>query len=686
MLTIKDLLIEYRQNNVAFTAVRDFSLDIATGQTYGLVGESGSGKTSVAMAIMRYLGGTGMVRTGVIELDGRDLLQLSAAEIQQMWGNAISLVPQDPFSSLNPSIRIGEQLAEALRHNLSFAKEPAAERSIDLLKMVRVPDPERIARSYPHEISGGMQQRVMIAMALSAVPELLVLDEPTTSLDVTTQAAILDLLRDLIRERQTTVLYITHNLGVVARICDRVAVLYAGELVEDASTLELFRHPLHPYTQGLLDCVPHLGQNKSGVQLQAIPGQIPSPTERHTGCIFAPRCVLALERCFVERPSLDPVPPDRRVRCHRWPEIEAGIISACMTGTSANSNRNGRVEENVLELEDVRVEYPIKRSLLNAALGRPPKSVKAVNGVDLTIERGQTLGLVGESGSGKTTLARSIVGLVERTGGRMELLGFPLPPALSQRSLDTLRTLQYVFQNPEEALNPYLTVGETLRRPFITLMGKTRAEADVAAGKLLASVRLPASYLTVRPGQLSGGEKQRVAIARAFATAPELLLADEPVSSLDVSVQAMILSLMDELQESNHSAMLFISHDLAVVGYLADKIAVMYAGQLMEFARAAELFQPPYHPYTEALLASVPLIDPTASQQPIRLEGDVPSQIDVPGGCPFHPRCPRYLGDICREQTPPWRETEQGDRIFCHIPLADLTVQQRRVFQFGEED
>lgn len=679
MLKINNLSVAYRHEDALLPAVRDFSLEIAAGQTYGLVGESGSGKSTVAMAVMGYLGRGGQIVRGNIEFDGRDLLSMSASEIGQVWGRDITLVPQDPLSSLNPSMRIGEQIAEGVRHHLNLSAEEAKDRTLSLLDRVRVPDARRVARSYPHEISGGMQQRVLIAMALSAEPKLIVLDEPTTSLDVTTQAAVLDLLRDLVSERQTAILYITHNLGVVAGLCDKVAVLYAGELVEDAPTGSLFRRPLHPYTQGLLDSVPRLGQNKAGVQLTAIPGQIPSLTERRTGCVFAPRCALALEQCFNEWPTLDVTPQAHQVRCHRWPEIAAGEISARHRSGAAVAGIAGTSDETILDVTDVKVEFPINRSLMDFLAGRPRESVKAVDGISVSIQKGHTLGLVGESGSGKTTLARAIVGLVGRTGGEIELLGATLPAKLSQRDLETLKRLQYVFQNPDEALNPYLTIGETLQRPFITLMGQTRAEAQVNATNLLAAVRLPVAYMERMPGQLSGGEKQRVAIARGFATIPKLLLADEPVSSLDVSVQASILQLMSELQKSNDSTMLFISHDLAVVGYLADRIAVLYAGRLMELADAADLFEPPYHPYTEALLSAIPLVDPDANQQGIRLTGDVPSQINVPTGCPFHPRCPRYLGDICRDLAPPWQETAQGARIFCHIPPADLAARQDRL-------
>ena len=675
-LRIKNLTVAYRQGKQWLEAVRDFSLQINSGQTYGLVGESGSGKSTVALAVMRHLSQNGQVQGGEILFENKDMLKLSKAEMRQIWGEQVAMVPQDPLSSLNPSLRIGEQIAEILRQHGGLSRNEARSRSVELLRMVRVPDPERVAHSYPHEISGGMQQRALIAMALSTEPRLLVLDEPTTGLDVTTQAAVLDLFRDLIEDRQTAALYVTHNLGVVARICQRVAVLYAGELVEDAPVEELFLQPWHPYTMGLLESVPQIGQSKLHVELQAIPGQIPSLQNRPNSCVFAPRCALAIDRCHVERPQLD-VPVDgRRVRCHRWPEIADGEISSSKESAGITHMQIHDSNGQVLELDDLQVYFELGRSFTNVVKRQPGQIVKAVDGVDIRLDKGQTLGIVGESGSGKTTLARAIVGLAIRTGGEINLLGFNLPPELNKRPVETRKLLQYVFQNPEEALNPYMTIGETLRRPFISLLNKSREEADAEVGNLLQAVRLPAEYSRRLPSQLSGGEKQRVAIARAFATQPDLLIADEPVSALDVSVQASILNLLRDLQSDNNNTLIFISHDLAVVGYVADLIAVMYVGQIMELVTAESLFQPPYHPYTEALLSAIPSLDPLAQQDRIRLQGDVPSQVDLPSGCPFHPRCPRYLGDICRTETPPWQETETGGRVFCHIPLEDLLTVQ----------
>jgi len=685
MLTIQDLSVAYEHNGDSRHAVRDFSLSITAGQTYGLVGESGSGKSTVAMAILSHLGAGGQVVSGRIEFKGRNLLTLSKGELSKVLGKDIALVPQDPMSSLNPSMRVGEQIAEGLRYHLALSKEQAVHRVLELLKMVRIPDPLRVTRSYPYEISGGMQQRVLIAMALSTEPELIILDEPTTSLDVTTQAAVLDLLRDLIRDRNTAALYITHNLGVVAQLCDHVAVLYAGELVEDGETQLLFQRPLHPYTQGLLDSVPRLGQNKSESRLTAIPGKIPALSEPAPGCIFAPRCPAAIDKCFTERPLLEPAADEWQVRCHRWREIASGELSY---GVGEVDYPIEIIEwmtnkEKLLDIQDLRVDFPIPRSIPDVLLGRPRRTIKAVDGVSLFVQRGHTVGLVGESGSGKTTLARTVVGLAERTDGEIRLFGVPLPPKLSERDIDQFRQMQFIFQNSEEALNPYLTIGETLQRPFITLGGKSRAEAKEEARKALEAVGLSLEYLGRMPGQLSGGEKQRIAIARGFAANPSLLIADEPVSSLDVSVQAAILNLMDQRQTANESTLLFISHDLAVVGYLADEVAVMYAGQIVEICDAEALSTSPHHPYTEALLHAVPRITLHPRGQAIELQGDVPSQIDIPSGCRFHPRCPRFLGPICVNETPPHRQVGDGNWIACHIPLIELQEAQERAYRDG---
>ncbi len=677
-LRIENLTVAYRHNGDWLAAVRDVSLDLPPGQTCGLVGESGSGKTTLALAVMRYLPRGGEVRAGRILFGGRDLLTLDAGQMRAMWGKDMALVPQDPLASLNPSLRLGQQAAAILRHHLGLGARQANEQVLALFDSVRLGDPERVAASYPHEVSGGMLQRVLIAMALSTEPQLLVLDEPTTGLDVTTEAAILELIRELTRGRQTATLYITHNLGVVAQVSERVVVMYAGEVFEDAPTADLFRQPLQPYTRGLLDCVPRLGQNKADAQLRPIAGRMAGPDALAGGCIFRTRCPLAVDICR-EHPPLYHAGPGRYARCHRWIEIERGEVTARqpVPGLPQPARLDGAGAP-VLQAQQVQVAFARRRSLadLLARRARPP--VRAVRGVDLAIDRGKTLGLVGESGSGKTSLARAIAGLVERTGGRIELHQKLLPPGLRGRGPEVHRGLQIVFQNPDEALNPYLTVGETLRRPISRFGHLSPGEVEARLRALLLAVHLPPELADRLPAQLSGGQKQRVALARAFAPGPDLLLADEPVTSLDVSVQASILNLLVELQARHGHSTLFISHDLAVVGYLADEVAVMYLGTLMETGPADAVFRPPHHPYTEALLASVPVIAAERQEQLSGLEGDLPSASAQVSGCPFHTRCPRFLGKVCVEQVPPWREDpETGKGILCHIPLDELRRDQR---------
>ena len=689
-MQVENLTVAYRQGKRSLEAVRDASLELRAGEIYGLVGESGSGKSTLALALMNYLSENGAIRQGSIQLRGRELTTLSRNEMRPLWQRDLKLIPQNPLASLNPSLRIGEQMAEALEPSLSQAERD--ERVVTLLSQVRLADPERIRSSYPHQLSGGQQQRVLIAMALGGEPSLLVMDEPTTNLDVTTEAAILELVRELLARSGTAVLFVTHNLGVVAQVCDRVAVLYGGVVVEDAAVDELFARPLHPYTQTLLNSVPRLGFRKHDLELQPIPGHIPPLDALPKGCVFAPRCPIAVDRCHDERPAVTTVTvtavttgaeaAGRRVRCHRWEEMQAGIMSTPPASSDA-SQRASAEAETILDIAHLNKGFPVGRSLAQWITRQPAQQVRAVNGLDLQIQRGETLGLVGESGSGKSTVARCIMGLIERDGGEIDLLDIPLAPTLAARDPQTLRRLQMVLQSPDDALNPYMRVGDALRRPLMRLAGISRAEADQAVERLLNAVKLNPMYAERMPNQLSGGEKQRVAIARAFASQPDLLLLDESVSGLDVSVQAAILKLLTELQEENQSAYLFISHNLAVVSYLADAVAVLYLGQLMEVGRTDQLLAPPYHPYTEALLSAVPVPDPASVHTPIILEGDIPSPINLPSGCPFHTRCHRraHLPDpeICVREAPPWRTTDSGSRIYCHIPLDQLDQLQDQV-------
>ena len=677
-LRIEDLTVAYRYKKKWHEAVREFFLQIEPGQTYGLVGESGSGKTTVVMAIMDYLKNNGSIMCGSIEFKGIDLLSISDDEKRKFWGSDISLVPQNPLASLNPSIRVGEQITETLMYHLEQDSSTAKERTIDLLRQVQISDPIEVIRSYPHQLSGGMQQRILIAMAVSTNPHLLILDEPTSSLDVTTQASILELIQRIIKETHSAVLYVTHNLGVVAQICDRVAVLYASELVEDAPIWDIFQLPVHPYTKSLLDSIPKIGQTKKTKYLLSIKGHIPALGSRPEGCLFAQRCPYFIDLCET-RPPIEFLNKYKSVRCHRWKEIISGTIGTQkIEQEKILIKTKPKKEADILKIKGVSIHFDRKRSVVEKLSIRTGDKIQVVNNINISVPQSMVLGLVGESGSGKTTLARAIVGLVEPESGEFIFLGITLPKALEGRNINTLRRLQMVFQNPDEALNPYMTIGETIRRPIMKLMNLSWVDADIKVAQLLDAVQLPAEYSSRKPDQLSGGEKQRVAIARSLASNPDLLIADEPVSALDVSVQASILNLLNALQVESNSSMILISHDLAVVGYLADMIAVIYMGQLVEVAPSESLIEPPFHPYTEALISAIPIPNPSIQQNVIKLERKNNSDYNEQIGCPFFARCHYFLGEICRDKIPPWHVDEHGKSIKCHLDLQELHANQER--------
>lgn len=676
LLEIENLTVAYRQSGKEWIALRDISLTLQAGKVHGLVGESGSGKTTLALALMHYLPPGGIVRQGKIYFNGRNLLELSKEQMREIWGTEMTYIPQDPESSLNPSMQIGEQLAEALRNRQGLSKPNARDAALAMLDKVRLSDPSRVAGSYPHQISGGMQQRVLIALALSAKPKLLVLDEPTTNLDVTTQASVLDLIHNLLIEEQTAALYVTHNLGVVAQICDQVSVLYAGELVEGGPRGQVYDRPLHPYTSGLLSSVPVPGENKGQAPLRFMQGRSPLLSEPSSGCAFKLRCPVAIDICD-QHPILFPAGGSRISRCHRWQELEKNeLIIEWPQDRIEQPSITPQDRDSLLALENIKVIFSESRTISQRISGEPSTSVRALDGISLEMRKGRTLGLVGESGSGKTTLARAVVGLVEVSDGEIQFMGKTLPKHLEKRDFETIRQIQMVFQDPHDALNPYLTIGEALRRPLQRLGGIRPEEVQSELVKLLGSVQLPPEFARRYPSQLSGGEQQRVAIARAFVSNPTFMVADEAVSALDVSVQAVILNLLNKLQGRFGGSYLFISHDLAVVGYFADVIAVIYLGKIMQLAESGDLFSPPFHPYTEALLSAIPTIRPKPEMERILLEGDIPSAYEVPSGCPFHTRCPRFIGDLCRDLEPPWRVTKTGKRYYCHIEEADLLLAQ----------
>ena len=658
-LVVSNMDVTYRVRGQDRLALRNVSFSIGRGESYGLVGESGSGKSTAALALVRYLPSNGRVSAGTISINGLNPLSMGKRDLRQLRAGIVSMVYQEPGRALNPSLRVGRQIAEVFEV-AGASSESAVASAEDMLRKVQISDPGRVMRRYPHELSGGMAQRAVIAMALAASPSLLILDEPTTALDATVEAEVLDLVAGLRQEFDTTVLFISHNLAVIAKMCDRVGVLYAGELVEEGPARQVFDDPRHPYTVGLLRCIPRRGQRKDRDRLDTIPGFLPSPGHSLSGCVFAPRCALAQDRCRSESPPFFDVGDLRTARCF-YHELAPELPRA--TPSSAAALATDGIGGPLVEVEH-----------LSKTFGG---GVQALAGVDLAVHRGETLGLVGESGSGKTTLARVLLGLIPPDQGSVVTLeGKPLSPDARRRPREVLRALQIVFQNPDSALNRRHSVRSLISRPLTRLAGLSGKALQDRLAELIASVRLEDRHLALRPGQLSGGLKQRVAIARAFGARPDVVVCDEPTSALDVSVQAAILNLLADLQQQEHATYLFISHDLGLVRYLSDRIVVLYLGRVMEVGPAETVFTGPHHPYTEALFSAVPSLD---GQRPsrIRLTGEIPSAANPPGGCVFHTRCPRRLSSgICESTEPPLLEGEPGHLIRCHIPLNELRTIQ----------
>ncbi|MFQ6100257.1 MAG: dipeptide ABC transporter ATP-binding protein [Anaerolineae bacterium] len=653
-------------------AVRDVSFDIWPGDALGLVGESGCGKSTLAFAIMKYVAKNAKITGGRILFRGEDILQKSGRELNHIRGNEIAMVYQDPMAALNPSLRIGRQLTEVLEeHKISRGVE-ARDECIRMLERVRMPDPFAIMERYPHQLSGGQQQRVLIAMALLTNPALLIMDEPTTGLDVTVEAGILDLISELKHEFDSTILYISHNLGVISRVADRVAVMYAGELVELGSVRDIFLNPLHPYTEALLRCIPKISAGRQSKALQPIPGMVPSLREIPSGCVFEPRCDRADQRCRSNHPELARAVDGHFVRCFHADKPGVPLPSIPQV-TRTTVEQSGSGADLLLKVEGLKTYYAAQGQRLAGLAGKRGRGyVKAVDGVNLEAQRGSTVGIVGESGCGKTTLAKCIAGLVAPNDGEMDFIGIDVMRVVEQRPVELLKELQMIFQNPDGTLNPRRSIGEAIARPLRLFRTVPSSEIRNEVVRLLEAVRLGEEYYDRLPRQLSGGEKQRVALARAFAGRPTLVLCDEPLSSLDVSVQAAVMNLLLEFQQEYGTAMLFISHDLSVVYQLCDYVAVMYLGQFCEIGPTEALFEPPYHPYTEALLSAVPIPDPSAERTNIRLPGAVPSALDPPSGCRFHTRCPRKIGPVCERESPPWRGITEKHRIYCHIDIEEL--------------
>ncbi|AUQ62439.1 ABC transporter ATP-binding protein [Phaeobacter inhibens] len=674
ILEIDKLSISFFTRLREIPAVMDFSVSVMPGEAVGLVGESGCGKSTVALGVMQDLGKNGRIVGGSIKFKGRDLAEMSAEELRDVRGNEIAMIYQEPMASLNPAMKIGKQLMEVPMIHEGVSKEEAYRRALEVVTDVRLPDPERMLNSFPHQLSGGQQQRIVIAMALMSKPALLILDEPTTALDVTVEAAVVELVKDLGKKYGTSMLFISHNLGLVLETCDRLCVMYSGEAVERGSIHDVFDEMQHPYTQALFRSIPLPGADKNARPLVAIPGNFPLPHERPLGCNFGPRCdYFEAGRCDAQDIPMVPVQGNDRhhTRCLRHDEIDwAAPI------TVGEQKEKPEVGEVVLKIDELRKYYEVSANALFDSGAR--KVVKANETLSFEARESETLAIVGESGCGKSTFAKVLMGLETATAGAIQLDGRNIEATpIEQRDTRTVSDVQMVFQNPFDTLNPSMTVGRQIMRALeIFGIGDSTAARKARMLELLDLVKLPRAFADRMPRQLSGGQKQRVGIARAFAGGARIVVADEPVSALDVSVQAAVTDLLMEIQRKEKTTLLFISHDLSIVRYLSDRVMVMYLGHVVELGTTDQVFAPPYHPYTEALLSAVPIADTSVEKRHIVLEGDIPSAMNPPPGCPFQTRCrwkSKVADGLCEREVPPVRTLDGGHQVKCHLSDADLT-------------
>jgi peptide/nickel transport system ATP-binding protein len=673
LLRITDLHTVIRGRRRQVRAVSGVSLEIGQGEVLGLVGESGSGKTMTAMSILRLLPRGGSITSGRIELNGRDLVTLPDKEIRQVRGNDIAVVFQDPLSSLNPTMSIGDQIAEAVLEHREVSRRQALDRAVEVLGLVGLPKPGERISEYPHQFSGGMRQRVMIAMALACDPKLLIADEPTTALDVTIQKQILNLIDRLREQLGMAVLLVTHDLGVIAGHSDRVAVMYAGKIAETAGTEDLFARARHPYTVALFDALPERAA-QSADRLRTIPGMPPDLSQPITGCSFAARCSNVREQCREQEPELSFgvhgyscfFPVDVQLRDE---PSDADVAARVETVADVSFAANGADDADapILELLTVSKDYPVTRGLFRREVG----SVSAVAGVSLRVRPGTTLGLVGESGCGKTTIGRLVVGLESLTAGTIQFHGTDIARLKGDAQRRYRRGIQYMFQDSAAAMDPRMRVGPILREPLLLQQEGTARERDQRILNLLDEVGMPRSAVDRYPHEFSGGQRQRLGLARALALTPELIIADEPVSALDVSIQAQVLNVMRDLQTRHGLTFIVISHDLAVIRYLADTIAVMYLGKVVEEGPAEQVYRQPMHPYTRGLIDTVPVPNPRVerARRGAGISGELASAMNPPSGCRFRTRCPRAT-DICQEVEPQLESPVSGShRVACHHRL-----------------
>lgn len=674
ILEIENLSISFFTRLREIPAVMDFSVTVQPGEAVGLVGESGCGKSTVALGVMQDLGVNGRIVGGSIKFKGRDLNEMSDEELRDIRGNEIAMIYQEPMASLNPAMKIGKQLMEVPMIHEGVTKEEAYARALEVVTDVKLPDPERILKSYPHQLSGGQQQRIVIAMALMSKPALLILDEPTTALDVTVEAAVVDLVKDLGKKYGTSMLFISHNLGLVLETCDRICVMYSGEAVETGSIEDVFDKMRHPYTQALFRSIPLPGADKNARPLVAIPGNFPLPHERPNGCNFGPRCDYFEEgSCNAAEIAMSEIEGDDRhaSRCLKFAEIDWD--APIQVAKQFEKTEPGDV---ILKMDELKKYYEVAANALFGGSGAK-KVVKANETLSFEAHEGETLAIVGESGCGKSTFAKVLMGLETATDGQILLDGKNIEAtAIEERDTQTVADVQMVFQNPFDTLNPSMTVGRQIIRALeIFKFGNSDDERAQRMLELLDLVKLPRAFAERMPRQLSGGQKQRVGIARAFAGGARIVVADEPVSALDVSVQAAVTDLLMEIQRTEKTTLLFISHDLSIVRYLSDRVMVMYLGHVVEMGTTDQVFAPPYHPYTEALLSAVPIADTRIQKEHIVLEGEIPSAMNPPSGCPFQTRCrwkDKVGGGLCEREVPPIRTMANGHQLKCHLDQSVL--------------
>ena len=686
ILEIEDLSISFFTRLREIPAVMDFSVVVQPGEAVGLVGESGCGKSTVALGVMQDLGVNGRVVGGTIKFKGRDLAEMSDEELRDIRGNEIAMIYQEPMASLNPAMKVGRQLMEVPMIHEGVSENDAYKRALEVVTDVKLPDPERILKSYPHQLSGGQQQRIVIAMALMSKPALLILDEPTTALDVTVEAAVVDLVKDLGKKYNTSMLFISHNLGLVLETCDRICVMYSGEAVETGSIEDVFDKMQHPYTQALFRSIPLPGADKNARPLVAIPGNFPLPHERPDGCNFGPRCDYFKEGlCNQGNIPMAVIEGDDRhfSRCIRFKDID---WNAPITASNANEKvAPGKV---ILRMDNLKKYYEVAANALFGNSGEK-RVVKANETLSFEAREAETLAIVGESGCGKSTFAKVLMGLETATDGQILLDGQNIEKTpIENRATKTVADVQMVFQNPFDTLNPSMTIGRQIIRALeIFKYGTSDNDRRNRMLELLDLVKLPREFAERMPRQLSGGQKQRIGIARAFAGGARVVVADEPVSALDVSVQAAVTDLLMEIQRKEKTTLLFISHDLSIVRYLSDRVMVMYLGHVVELGSTDQVFAPPYHPYTEALLSAVPIADTSIDKKHIVLEGDIPSAMNPPSGCPFQTRChwkDKVENNLCEREVPLVRDLADGHQIKCHLS-DEMLAQMEPVIKIAAE-